>query len=256
MSKHVVIPDAHAHPGDDFERFELAGRFVLQERPDVVISMGDWSDMPSLCSYDMGRKSYEGRRYVQDVDASRQALAAFNAPIEDYNSRRRHNKVAQYKPRKVMLYGNHEDRIARAIELDAKLEGTIALEDLGYEEYGWETQPYLIPIEIDGVYYNHYFVSGVMGNPISGENPAKTICKKQMASCTAAHTHIRDDAVVASPDGRQVYGLVAGCYFEHSVEYARAVEHLYWRGLFVKHNVHNGEYDLESYGFDRLRKVV
>jgi len=254
MSLHMVIPDAHAYPGDDFERFEMAGEFALKMRPDVIVAMGDWADMPSLCMYDYGKKVYEGRRYYKDCDASRTALDHFERPIREYNRGRGKNHKKGYRPRKVMLIGNHEHRIIKAIEGDSKLDGTISLDDLGYREYGWDVQPFLIPINIDGVYYNHYFVSGVMGNPISGENPSRSIVKKQMASCTAAHSHIMDAGNAAAPNGKMVYGLVGGCFFEHSMAFAEAVEHMYWRGVHLCHNVSDGEYDLDSWSMSRLRK--
>jgi predicted phosphodiesterase len=255
--KHMVLPDAHFYPGDDFERAEMAGAFALKHKPDTVVCLGDWADMPSLSSYDVGKKSFEGRRYSEDVQASRDALAAFDKPINEYNLRQAKNRKVQYKPKKVMLGGNHDEgRILRVIEMDPRMEGTIDLDDLGFEEYGWDYQPYLLSKEIDGILYNHYFISGVMGNSISGENPAKTIIKKNMHSSTAGHSHLKDEANVATPLGKMVYGLVAGCYFEHSMVYARAVEHLWWRGLHLKHDVKDGEYDLESWSMDRLRREL
>ena len=256
MTKHLVIPDAHSFSGDDFERFEMAGAFALKERPDTIICLGDWADMESLCTYDVGKMSFEGRRYNKDIQAARDALAAFDKPINAYNNRRRKNKKPIYRPRKVMLLGNHENCILRAVSMDAKLQGTFGIHNLGYEEHGWEVKDFLVPEQIDGVYYSHYFVSGVMGRPISGENPAKMVVKKQMESCTAGHTHILDSACVTATSGRRVRGLVAGCFFEHHMDYAFATEHLYWRGLILKHNVSEGDYNLDEYNMERLRKVL
>jgi hypothetical protein len=249
----MIIPDAHSYPGDSMERFHMAGEFALKMRPDVIIEMGDWEDMESLCKYDEGLKTFEGRRYHLDTQASRDAREAFNKPIETYNRRQAKNKKHQYKPRKVALLGNHTNRINKAIQRDPKLEGTLGVEDLGANQYGWETHDFLKAVQINGIYYNHYFISGVMGYPIGGENPARTICKKHMSSCTAAHTHVFDTSNQTAPNGKTAYGLVAGCYFEHNMEYAGATQHMWWRGLFLKHNVCDGEYDLETWSIERLR---
>ena len=40
---------------------------IFEEKPDVVVCLGDWFDMASLSSHDKGKKSFEGRRYKQDV---------------------------------------------------------------------------------------------------------------------------------------------------------------------------------------------
>jgi hypothetical protein len=37
------------------------------------------------------------------------------------------------------------------------------------------------------------------------------------------------------------------------MDYAKSTEHLWWQGLHMKHNVVDGEYDLESWAMDRLR---
>ena len=124
--------------------------------------------------------------------------------------------------------------------------------DLGYEEYGWKVHPFLKMVEMDGIWYNHFFISGVMGAAISGVNPARTIIGKHMVSTVSGHSHLLDYAVQASPSGRRIHGLVSGCFFEHSMDYAKATEHLWSRGLSLLHNVDNGEYDLEWFSMKRL----
>ena len=60
---HLVIPDSHAHPDYSNERYDWLAELILDIKPDVVIDIGDWFDMPSLCSYDRGTKGFEGRRF-------------------------------------------------------------------------------------------------------------------------------------------------------------------------------------------------
>jgi hypothetical protein len=254
---HMVIGDQHRKPGQSLERFHMLGEFALKYRPDEIIAMGDWADMESLCSYDFGKKSFEGRRYIKDVEASREALAAFNKPIDAYNRRQAQNRKVQWRPKKTMLGGNHDEaRINRVIELDPKMDGTIGVEDLGFSDYGWEHQPFLMSKNIDGVLYNHYFVSGVMGRPIGGDNSARSMLNKNMMSSTAAHSHVFDYANRATPEGKVIHGLTAGCYFEESMDFAKATEHLWWRGIFLKHGVRDGDYDLEAFSMDRLRRIL
>ena len=73
--KHLVIGDSHAKPGISNRRFEWLGKLILDEKPDVIIDIGDFEDMPSLSSYDVGKKSYEGRRYIKDLESAWEARA-------------------------------------------------------------------------------------------------------------------------------------------------------------------------------------
>ena len=75
------------------------------------------------------------------------------------------------------------------------LEGIISMEDLEYEKFGWSVYPFLDRIDIDGIVYSHYFISGVLGKAIGGENPAASILNKQHMSCTSGHTHTYDVAL-------------------------------------------------------------
>jgi len=61
--KHFILPDCQVKPGVPLNHLEWAGRFVVDKRPEVVVCLGDFADMPSLSSYDVGKKSFEGRRY-------------------------------------------------------------------------------------------------------------------------------------------------------------------------------------------------
>lgn len=254
MPNHLVIPDVHVQPGISNDRLELAGRLALERRPEIIVCLGDFVDMESLCSYDRGKRSFEGRRYQLDCDASRNALHRFESPFKEYNVRQKRNGKAQYRPRKVMLLGNHENRISRATEDRAELDGTMGIDDLGFREYGWEVVPYLQPIEIDGIFYCHYFVSGVKGEAISGLNVASNILSRTMSSSCAGHIHVFDYAVRTDPSGRQIMALVPGCYFEHKMQYAEHTEHMWWRGLAWLENVHAGAFDLETISLERLKK--
>ena len=112
--KHLVLPDVQAKPGIDFTYLEKIGRYAVEKKPDKIICLGDFADMPSLSSYDVGKKSFEGRRYTADVLAARQAMIKFLTPIWEYNARAKRNKEKQYKPELILTLGNHENRINRA----------------------------------------------------------------------------------------------------------------------------------------------
>lgn len=153
MRKHIFIPDAQVTPDTPTEHLDWIGRYIVEQQPDVIINIGDFADMESLSSYDAGKRDFEGRRYINDVDAARKAMDVLMSPINSYNARKKENHHKQYKPELHLTLGNHEDRISRAINNDAKLDGTMGLMDLGYEEWGWEVHDFLRPVCLDGVNY-------------------------------------------------------------------------------------------------------
>jgi hypothetical protein len=242
---HLVIPDSHAHPDHHNRRYEWLGQLVADVKPDVVIDIGDWWDMPSLCSYDKGTKGFEGRRYKRDIDAGLDAQDRFFAPIK---------KQKKKLPRFVRTLGNHEARISKAVDRDPVLEGTIGLADLQSKEYGWEEHGFLDPVEIDGVTYQHYFTSGIMGRPIGGERHAQSLILKQLASCTQGHSHLFDYCVRSDVRGQKIHGLVCGVYQDYKADFAGPANALWNPGVVIKRGVENGSYDLEHISLKRLKE--
>lgn len=255
MADHLVIGDPHAVPDQSNERFDWIGKLALDRRPSTIVCMGDLGDMESLSSYDRGKKDFEGRRFKRDIEAVHDALERMNAPIDSHNEQCARNKKAQYKPRKVMILGNHDDRISRAINLHPELDGTIGLDNLKYKEYGWEVIPYLQSIEIDGIFYSHYFPSGVKGEAVSGLNVAQALLAKNMVSSTVGHNHLLDYAIRVTPDGRQLMALSAGCYFDFPMKYASHTEHMWWKGLVMCNDVVNGTYNLETMHINKVKAL-
>ena len=242
----LIIGDSHAKPGISNDRFEWAGKYAFDKKADIIVDIGDWADMPSLSSYDIGHKSYEGRRYVADVKAAVDARARFNNGIEQSNKRLAERHKAKYTPTKVALGGNHDEgRILKVIEGDSKLDGLISVKDLQYEEFGWDYVPYRTPVEIEGFTFCHYFTSGVMGRPIGGEMPALSILRKQFTSCVAGHSHLFDLAHRTRPNGSRIWGLVAGCYLAEDQweDYAAEANKLWWRGLILLKGCEDGDFE-------------
>lgn len=242
--KHLIIPDAHAKPGVDNDRFEWLGKYIYDTQPDVVVCIGDFADMESLSSYDKGKKSFEGRRYKKDVAATIDAQERMFFWINQMEK----------KPRMVMCIGNHEARINRVSESSPEFDGLVSMDDLKYKEFGWEEYKFLDRVVIDGICYTHFFTSGVMNRPISGEHPAASLIKKQYMSCTQGHSHTRDFAERTRADGKKMMGLVCGCYFEHDEHYATVANSLWWRGLVMKRHVHDGEYEPEFVPIEALKE--
>ena len=79
--KHLVIPDTQVKPNCPTDHLRWAGLYAVDKKPDVIIHIGDHFDMPSLSSWDVGKKSFEGRRYMDDIEAGISAMHLFMDPI-------------------------------------------------------------------------------------------------------------------------------------------------------------------------------
>jgi len=163
----VVIPDVQVKATHSTEYLRSIGNYLIEKQPDIIVNIGDFADLPSLSSYDVGKKSFEGRRYKDDVAAVHTAMDNLLGPMNEYNQRQRKNGKKQYKPRMVLTLGNHCNRINRVINDDPKLEGVISINDLKYKEYGWEVHDFLNVVVISGIAFSHYFITGVAGRPCS-----------------------------------------------------------------------------------------
>lgn len=213
---------------------------ICDVKPDVVVCIGDLFDLPSLSSYDVGKKSFEGRTYAADIEAGLEAQELLFEEIYKYNRRRREVVAPEFH----YCLGNHEHRISRAIESDRKLEGTIGYDDLTNDgQYPWIVHDFLKPVNIGGVVFAHYFVSGVMGRPISGISPAASLLAKQSHSCVQGHIHTLDYAQKTRVDGRKLNAVVCGWYGDFEEEWAGPQVNALWEaGILVLRDVKNGEF--------------
>jgi hypothetical protein len=248
--KIAYIPDCQVRPGDDLRFLTHIGNYLEEKEPDVIVCGGDFADMPSLSSYDVGKKSFEGRRYRADIDASRMAMATLLAPLKARRLRDIEGHRARYNPRMVFTLGNHENRIERAVNNDAKLDGTIGIGDLRFEE-DWEVYPFLQPVVIEGVAFAHYFVTGVAGRPASS---AQAQLNKQHMSCVAGHQQGLQIATGHRANGDRLTSIIAGSCYEHNEDYLGYQGNKHWRGMLMLHEVKDGNFDLLAVSLDYLYK--
>lgn len=249
--RHLVIPDVQFRPGDNTDFLFSIGMFIVKKKPDVIICLGDFADMPSLSSYDVGKKSFEGKRYVKDIAAAHDAMDALLAPLWYFNEKAKETKHKQYHPRRVMILGNHEDRINRAVNNDAKLEGVLSIDDLKYKQFGWEVHPFLEVVVIDGIAYSHYFTSGALGRPCP--SAAVMLTKKHM-SCIAGHQQGLQIAMGHRADGTAITSVIAGSCYEHDEDYMGPQGNKHWRGVLMLHEVKNGSFDIMPVSLEYLKK--
>ena len=248
MSKsHIVIPDCHIRPGSNMEFLTSVGNFIADKQPDVVVNIGDFADMPSLSSYDVGKREFEGRRYHNDIKSVHDANKLLLSPLRELQHSQRKQKRKVYNPELVLTIGNHEHRIDRAVSNDAKLEGILTIQDLGYEKAGWDVKEFLAPVDIDGIRYCHYFTSGVMGNPAAS---AKALLRAEC--CSAVMGHVQKREVEVHPKTNFTTVFVGTCYFDKQ-DYLGPQGNLLIPGVWHFTDIVDGIFD---YQFISLKKLI
>lgn len=240
--RHIIIPDTQVKPNVPIDHLRWIGNYIVMKQPDVIVHLGDHADMPSLSSYDKGKKSFEGRRYIRDVEASINGMNALLTPIATYNEGRQPG--AKYLPELHLLLGNHEERILRAVESQPELDGTIGIHDLRYSDYGWTVHDYLDVVEIDGIRYSHFFPRSATGRVMQskrGAPSAKIQVQREMKSCVSGHLQGLDYYIYQG--ARRMHGIQSGSCYLHEEAYLSPQGTQYWRGIIILHEVSEGQFD-------------
>lgn len=257
MTKQIlVIPDSHAAPNESLARFDWIGQLIAERQPDIIVDIGDRADLASLSTYDKGTKGFEGRRYKDDIRAVHEANELLEAPMRELNEKLIRGKRKRYRPRKIITMGNHEQRILRACNAQPELDGVLSYDDLGYEALGWEVCDFLEAVEVEGILFSHYFVSGVMGQPIGGVNAARSHLLKIHKSCISGHSHLFDYAEETDPTGRRIQALVCGVAVEESPSWNNVQSYNKWSsGVVMLNNVEDGQFDFERISMKTLEEM-
>lgn len=247
---YLIVPDSHAHADHDNRRADYLSDLIIDLAPDVVVNLGDQFDMPSLSDYDKGKRSFQGRNYKKDIEAGLEFHDRMWGPVK-----RRKKRL----PHRIVLEGNHEHRIERALDLSPELAGTIGFSDYDFESYYDEVVRYdgNLPgiLEIDGILFAHFFPTGISGRPMGGISPARMMMNKNKTSCIAGHTHTFDFASERQISGRTVNCLVAGCYQDYVNSWAGPIGKFWQAGVSVLRNVEDGEYDHQWISLQSLEKA-
>lgn len=252
--KHLMIPDLQVRPGVCLNHLNALGHYIVDQQPDKIIQIGDWADMHSLSTYDTGKKAGEGARYEEDIEAATRSMEVLMEPIYEYNAKCRRRKERQYRPDMVITLGNHENRINRHINNYPVLEGRLSAEDFGFEEHGWEVFPFLDVVELDGIAYSHYFPRNANGQIVQttrGAPNARVQVQREQQSCSSGHLQGLSFHVQQLRN-RRAYGLIAGSFYMHEEDYLGPQGTAYWRGVVVKHEVKDGNYDPMFVSLDYL----
>lgn len=249
--KHCLIPDTQIYHKSNVKHIQAAANYLSKHKPDKIIIIGDWWDMPSLSSYDRaGDKGWEDKDVQADIDAGWSAMHMFLRTLRQ-----------KYNPEIHFCVGNHEDRITRASEAaDTRIFqqylnlDTMILNPL--KRLRVKTHNFLDVVTIDGICYSHYFVNpaSLFTSPIGGTIEAKL--KNLGHSFSMGHQQKKQTGEIYTCTGKRRRGLVCGRFYPDYHKYLGPQKNSQsWSGIIMKHEVKNGDYDLMEVSMKYLLKA-
>lgn len=240
--RHYVIPDTQIRPGDATDHLDWIAKDIVRRKPDVVVCIGDWWDLPSMSTYSQpGGLEKENARLLKDIEAGREAMDRLMRPILAETKRLKSGHRKRWSPRFVFTEGNHDYRISRFASNDARFEGLVGTHLLDVETWGFERIPFEQPVEIDGVWYCHYWKTAHSARPIGGTIDNRL--NKLGFSFVQGHEQGKRYGDRPLANGKTIHGIVAGsCYL--GVESYRGPQGANeWRGTVVLHDVREGDFE-------------
>ncbi len=237
-----VIPDTQVRPGDITDHLDWIAQDIVRRRPDYLVVMGDWWDLPSLSSHDApGSAKKEGARFKEDLDAGRAAMQQLVGPIDKELERIKRRRITKWNLKRHFLEGNHENRADRIAAADPVLTGVVGAQLCDVESFGFERHKFLEPIVIEGVHFSHYWQSSHSARPIGGtiDNRLNKLC----ASFVCGHEQGLKYGNRPLPMGRTIHGIVAGSSYLGTESYRGPQARNEWRGVAVLHDVRDGDFE-------------
>jgi predicted phosphodiesterase len=250
----VVLSCGHSDPSVPNDRYSWLGDFLYDLKPDYVVDLGDGADMRSLNTFDT--------RYPQAIVSQ-----SYQGDIEHYNDamERMRWKFKQYKRKRpfyIGFEGNHENRIKKAIAHDPRLEGSRYGISFGhlqtshwFDEYHEYTNSAPALADYDGIIYGHYVASGNFGSAMATKHHGYSLVEKLARSATVGHTHKFNYYYKGDARPYPLHGLVVGCFKGAEEKWAGQANQEWRKGLVVKREVSNGNYDLEWISMERLKQA-
>jgi len=254
--KILLIPDSHITQTTNLARFVGLGELIVKERPEVIISMGDFCTFNSISHWDREKRfTMEGRRYSEEIRVANLALDLISVPIHRLQDEQRQSKVKQYRPTKYFIEGNHEFWVQKFIEQNPAMHNQINVEsDLRLQDRGWEVIPFKEYLELEDIYFTHVPFNGSQ-QPISGSDICQVASRYTNNSLVFAHSHRFETKNYRRIGAKGIMQIMTcGCFFETSDESQFDLNN--WKGVVLLDVYDKGRYDFKTYALDRLSMEV
>lgn len=209
----LAIGDAHDGPTIPKDRFRWMGQHANETRPDLIVQIGDFLSLDSLCRYEPNDtlKGKQKPSLKQDLASFRLALDAFNEGLGDF------------RPEKHECCGNHEDRmwsfVNRTPEMADLLDDNV---HTLLTDAGWNYSPYGELHFVGGVAFTHVPLN-TMGKPYGGMYAENQVARDATHDVVYGHSHKRVDRTFPKLGHKKITVVNLGCALPegHIEQYAK-----------------------------------
>ena len=200
--KVLVYSDAHVQPDEDLSHFSKLGNFICDERPDVVLDLGDFVSMSAVSHWDASKKLImEGRRYQRDIEAGKEAIENLTRPLYRLQDKLKQQKKRPYEPKLIHMDGNHEYWVHKYVEQNPVLDGAMDLwKDLGITDH-FQCIKYKCVLNIGNTNFMHCPIAG-NDMPVSGMHVASKALQRFSGNVVFGHYHRMEVENVTRIDSR------------------------------------------------------
>ncbi|MFA6134670.1 MAG: metallophosphoesterase [Phycisphaerae bacterium] len=209
----LAIGDAHDGPKVPKDRFRWMGALAADIQPDVIVQIGDFLSLDSLCRYD-DNASLKGKAkpsLKEDLESFKEALAAFDEGL------------GGFRPERHVTLGNHEDRIWSFTNRTPEV-ADLLTENLHtiLTDRGWSYSPFGVLHFYGGVGFTHAPLN-TMGKPYGGLYAENQVARDALHDVVYGHSHKRVDKPYPKMGHRKLTVVNLGCALPdgHVEEYAR-----------------------------------
>ncbi len=246
----LVIPDGHVDDLNDQSRWSLLGHLIVDRKPDVIVELGDFVSVNSLSHFDKHKsRVMENKRFPLEMQAGRHALSLLFDPMDTHNMKMRKQHGPKYKPVVIWCEGNHEHRVTMYLDYHAQLEGQLELHlphNLNYASFPiTQVVPFKEYVTINGVSFTHAPINSA-AKAVSGKYAIQRASEIFGTSLVFGHLHRKEGLNVKRHGVNLTQFNSAGCFFEHTDDYAEGAQNVYWRGVIFL--TMWDDLDPESYG--------
>jgi hypothetical protein len=244
----VVIADTQVDSDSPLDHLRALSKYIWEHKPKHIVHIGDHWDFPSLSSY-----KADTERVGDDTQADYDGgFKAFDVIMEETVKGNRKGKKKAYKPNKVFIMGNHEDRLNRLITEQPRFKNTFPLKK-DIEKRGWTVYDFLVPCFIDDICFIHFMPNPMSGRPVGGSVENKL--NKFPHSFVHGHQQQFQFGRRQNMQGTPHFGVCAGSFYMHDEDY-RGANNTEIRGFaHLKSYVNRydqADHDVEFVSLERL----
>lgn len=251
----LIIPDPQIKEESCLDHLRAAGNYAVKTKPDVIVAIGDWADMPSLSKH-ASAIEIEGRRIAKDIEAGKKGMREFLKPIQTYNNIQRRYRKKLYEPRMVFTIGNHcsRTRLSRLVTEMPILQDFLKDDFESFlKTLGWEVYDFLEIVNIGGIKFSHYFINPHSAKKSPAGGTIDNMLKSVGFSFVQGHTQGLKMGKHYLADGTARLGIVAGSFYMEDENYMGLQGNKsHWRGIVRLDDVKNGNGDISEISLDRL----